>query len=98
MIIAASACGRSAHWLRNTKENPKVRVCVSRRMLDGIAEVTTDPEKIADYLQRHLERNPATFRALSRCESLSSTPSSADIVRFASRHPMVAIRPIVNAA
>jgi len=71
-IIVASARGHSADWLRNILANPKVRVRVGRRQFDGIAEATTDREKIADYLQRQMERNPAAFGAILRSEGLSS--------------------------
>ena len=97
-IIVASARGRSADWLRNIQANPKVRVRVGRRRFDGIAEVTTDPERIADYLQRQMERNPRMFGAILASEGLSSTPSRAELVRFAPRRPMVTIRPIDDAA
>lgn len=97
-IIVSSARGPSADWLRNILANPKVRVRVGRRQFDGLAEATTDPEKIADYLQRQMERNPAAFGAILRSEGLSSRPSRADLIQFAPRRPMVTIRPIGDAA
>jgi deazaflavin-dependent oxidoreductase (nitroreductase family) len=97
-IIVASARGRSADWLRNIHANPKVRLRVGRRQFDGMAEVSADPEKIADYLQRQVARNPKAFGAILRSEGLSSRPSRAELVRFAPRRPMVTIHPIDDAA
>lgn len=94
----ASARGSSADWLRNIMANPKVAVRVGRRQFDGIAEVTTDPAKIADYLERQLGQNPAAFGAILRSEGLPSRPSHDDLVRFAPRRPMVTIRPSNDAA
>jgi deazaflavin-dependent oxidoreductase (nitroreductase family) len=96
-IIVASARGQSADWLRNILANPKVSVRVGRRQFDAIAEATSDPEKIADYLQRQIERNPTMFGAILRSEGLSSRPGRADLVAFAPGRPMVTIRPIKDA-
>ena len=97
-ILVASARGASADWIRNIQANPRVRVRVGRRQFDGLAEATTDGEKIADYLQRQMERNPRMFGAILRSEGLSSRPSRAELVRFAPGRPMVTIRPINDAA
>ena len=96
-LIVASARGHSADWLHNILANPKVSVRVGRRQFDAIAEATSDPEKIADYLQRQIERNPTMFGAFLRSEGLSSRPSHADLIRFAPRRPMVTIRQIKDA-
>lgn len=96
-LMVASARGRSADWLRNLQANPKVSIRVGRRQFDAIAEAITDPEKIADYLQRQIERNPTMFGAILRSEGLSSRPSRADLVAFAPRRPMVTIHPIKDA-
>jgi len=97
-ILVASARGPSADWLRNIMANPKVRVRVGRRQFDAMAEATADPEKIADYLQRQMERNPAAFGAILRSEGFSSKPTRADLIQLAPRRPLVTIRPIDDAA
>jgi deazaflavin-dependent oxidoreductase (nitroreductase family) len=97
-IIVASARGQSADWLHNIQVNPKVSVRVGRRQFDAIAEATTNPEEIADYLQRQIERNPTLFGAILHFEGLSSRPSRTDLVTFAPRRPMVTILPLKDAA
>ncbi len=91
-IIIASARGPAADWLRNIMVNPKVSVRVGRRQFDAVAEVNFDPERIADYLQRQIERNPAMFGAILRAEGFSSKPSRADLIGFATKRPIVTIR------
>ena len=95
-ILVASARGLAADWLRNIQANPKVRVRVGRRQFDALAEPTTDGEKIADYLQSLMARNPRMFGAILRMEGLSSSPSRAELVRFGPRRPMVILRPVNN--
>ena len=96
-IIVASARGHSADWLHNILANPKVSVRVGRRQFDAIAEVTSDPEEIANYLQRQIDRNPTAFSAILHSEGLSSGPSRADLIHFAPKRPMVTIHPIEDA-
>jgi len=91
-IVVASARGTAADWLRNIMVNPKVSVRVGRRQFDAVAEMTCDPERIADYLQQQLERKPAMFGAILRAQGLSSEPSRADLISFAPKRPMVTIR------
>jgi deazaflavin-dependent oxidoreductase (nitroreductase family) len=96
-ILVASARGHSADWLHNIRANPKVIVRVGRRQFDAVADVTSDPEEIANYLQRQIDRNPTAFGVILRSEGLSSKPSRADLIQFAPKRPMVAIHPIRNA-
>ena len=90
-VVVASARGSSADWLRNILAEPKVRVRVGRHQFDATAEVTIDPEQIADYLQCQIDRNPAAFGAILRSEGLSSRPSRAALIRFAPRRSMMTI-------
>jgi deazaflavin-dependent oxidoreductase (nitroreductase family) len=94
VISVASARGPLADWLRNIQANPKVRVRVGQKQFEGLAEVTTDPEKIADYLQHQYERNPRAFGLILRAEGLSNPPSRADLLQFGPKRPMVTIHPI----
>ena len=66
--------------------------------MTGIAEEIADPERIADYLQSQLERNPRMFGAILRSEGISSKPSREDLVRLAPHRPMVTIHAIHDAA
>jgi deazaflavin-dependent oxidoreductase (nitroreductase family) len=98
VLSVASARGVSADWLCNIRANPRVGVRLGSREFAGLAEVSTDPEKIADYLQRQYDRNPRAFGAILRAEGLPNPPSRADLVQFAPKRPMVTIRPISIAA
>ncbi len=97
-IRVASARGPSADWLRNIRVNPRVIVRAGGWRFDGLAEVTTDPGSIADYLQHQFNRNPRAFGAILRAEGVASPPTREDLVRFAPKRPMVTIHPVDDAA
>lgn len=65
---------------------------------EGLATVVTDVERIADYLERQLRRNPRGFGAILRSEGLPSRPSREDLLGVARKRPMVAIRAKDDAA
>lgn len=92
-VIVASARGRAADWLRNIEANPRVHVQVGWRQFDGLARISTDPEEIADYLQRQFDRSPGVFGAILRAEGLPHPPARADLIRFSPTRPLVVIRP-----
>ena len=97
-FIVASARGASSDWLQNIRANSAVTVRVGGHQFQGLAQASTDPEEIADYLQHQFARNPKAFGAILRAEGLPTPPSRADLVQFAPNRPIVTIRPIHDAA
>ena len=97
-IVIASARGESADWLANIAANPRVRVQLGRRRFEGTAQISREPEEIADFLQSQFDRNPRAFGAIFHAEGLPNPPSRADLLRFAPSRPMVTIRPKSDAA
>jgi deazaflavin-dependent oxidoreductase (nitroreductase family) len=94
--IVASARGLVADWILNILADPGVQVQVGRRSFAGTAEVTTDPERITEYLQHQIERNPGMFGRILRFEGLSVPPSRVELLQFAPQRPMVTIYPHGN--
>jgi deazaflavin-dependent oxidoreductase (nitroreductase family) len=92
--LVASARGASADWFRNIQANPNVKVRVGRRAFDGRAEVITDLGRIADYLQRQMERSPKLFGTILRSEGLPVQPTRAALESLAAKRAMVAILPM----
>lgn len=97
-IVVASARGSSADWYRNIQANPRVRVRVGRRQIAAIGRPSTNPEEIADFLQRQFDRHPRAFGAILKAEGLRTPPGRADLLRFAASRPMVVLRPVDDAA
>jgi len=91
--LVASARGHSADWLRNIRVAPDVHVRVGALSFDARAEVVRDASKVADYLQRQMDRNPRAFGAILRFEGLSRTPSRDELEKLATKRPMVALHP-----
>ncbi len=90
----ASARGPKADWYRNILANPNVEVQVKSRRFHAIAEPTTDPSRIADFLQIRLERHPIMLGNMLRSEGLPKNPSREQLERFAQNSAMVVIRPV----
>jgi len=94
VFYVASAAGTKADWYRNLVTNPKVRVRVGRRDFTGIAESSTDPTRIADFLEYRLAKRPKMVGAILRRGGLPSKPSREQLEAYASDKALVAIHPV----
>ena len=91
--FVASARGPASDWLRNILHDPAVVVQVGKRQFKGRAEVITDQVRMADYLQRQMERRPRMFGLLLRSEGLSASATRQQIEKLAAKRTLVAIHP-----
>jgi len=87
-----SARGAEADWFRNIQAHPQVEVQVGERCIQGVAEATTDPVRIADFFQARLKRSPIMIGLLMRLEGLPWRYTRADLERFAAHKAMVVVR------
>jgi len=91
--IIASGYGSEADWLRNIQHNPNVQVQCGARQLKTVAEQL--PLVVAaDELHRYAQRNPRTFRALTKRLLGRNIDGSAEACRrLAADVAVVALRP-----
>jgi deazaflavin-dependent oxidoreductase (nitroreductase family) len=94
----AAARGPKADWFRNILSNPSVKVQVKSRRFQAIAEPTTDPSRISDFLQVRLKRHPIMVGIMLRSEGLPKNPSREQLEIFAQKSAMVVIRPVLKEA
>jgi len=92
-IYVASSRGQEADWFRNVVANPRVEVKVKSRRFCGIGETTTDPKRIADFLEVRLRRHPKMIGSILRWEGLPAEPSRAQLEEYAAKLALVVIRP-----
>lgn len=93
-IYVASARGKDADWFRNIAHDPNVSVQVGSRKFAGHAEATTDPRRIADFLEAKLLHHPKMTGAILRTEGVARNPSRADLEAYATHSAMAIITPL----
>ena len=93
IVYVASARGVKADWYRNLQANPNVEVTVGSRRFKGCADLITDPLKIADFLEKRLKLHPILTALVKRVHGLGSTTSREQLLEYAKRRALVAIRP-----
>jgi len=89
-----SARGLQADWVRNILDNPQVEIQVQGNRFTGMAEVVSDPKRVADFFQLRLERHPLFVGLLMRLEGLPLSYHRPDLERFAAQKAMVVVRPV----
>ena len=93
-IYLGSALGVQADWVRNIMANPVVNVQVGSRRFSGLAEVVTDPARIADFLELRLHHHPRMISAMLRGEGFSMPPTRQDLEKYAVQLALVIISPL----
>ncbi len=86
--------GLKSDWVKNILVNPNVVVRVKSLKLQGIAEIITDPSKIADYLEFRLQKHPHMVGTMLKADGISSKPNRIQLEEYSKQIVLVAIRPI----
>ena len=93
-IYLGSSRGIHADWVRNIHADPRVKIRVKDRRFDGLAEVVTDCERIADFMQVRLERHPRMIGMIMKSEGLPEKPNRDELVEYSRKLAMVIVRPV----
>ena len=93
-IYLGSSRGASADWVKNAAAHPRVSVRVKNRRFEGIAEVVTDLERCADFMELRLQRHPRMIGMIMRSDGLPEKPSRSDLLEYAQKIAMVIVRPV----
>jgi len=92
LYYIGSARGAQADWFRNIQANPCVKVQLREKSFEGTAEAVVDARRVADFLEKRLERNPIFIGLLLRLEGLPLKFTREDLERFAARKAMVVVK------
>lgn len=93
-IHLGAARGLKADWVRNIEKDARVKVRVKSRKFNGTAEVVSDPERIADFLEVRLQRHPRMMGLLmQKAHGLPKVPSREQLISLAGSEVMVVITP-----
>jgi len=85
--------GMKTDWVRNLQSNPQVQVRVKGETFWGKAEVSTDPEVVADFIQYRRRKHPRMIGLIMKLDGFKSTPSRADLIEYSKNLALVRITP-----
>ena len=91
VYYVASARGIQSDWYRNLVACSKVDVQVGGNRFSTLAELMTDPNQIADFLDLRMKRHPHFMGIMLRLEGLPRKYSRTDLEKFAKRLAIVAL-------
>jgi deazaflavin-dependent oxidoreductase (nitroreductase family) len=93
IFYAGSARGDKSDWYRNILADPKVEVRVKSLRFVGIAEAIADVERVADFLEIRLARDPRMMGNLFRFMGLPREPNRPQLEQYAANRTVVMIHP-----
>ena len=95
IYFIGSARGTMSDWYRNIQADCKVELRVKNLAIRGIAETSTDPERIADFLETRLKRHPFLMGLMMKIiHHLPARPSRKQLLELAASEAMVIIQPV----
>ena len=94
LIFVGSSRGLQADWVRNLIAHPEVEVRVRSQRFRGRAEVTSDPERVADFLALRLQRHPRIVGRILKMEGLPACPTRQQLLVYATRLALITVRPL----
>jgi deazaflavin-dependent oxidoreductase (nitroreductase family) len=89
-----SAMGTESDWYKNLSANPKVKVRVGRKKFQGIAETSTDIDRLVDFIEYRLKRNPRMLGAILKAHGMPTKPSRDELAEYSKNRALVVIRPL----
>ena len=90
-----SARGTKSDWFRNIVANEMVEVRVKNRYFRGVAVTSTDPSRIADFLEVRLKRHPFMMGILmQKAHNLPKCPNREQLLELAKAEALVEIQPV----
>lgn len=91
-----SSRGLQADWVRNLTAHPRVGIQVRSRRFQGRAQVVTDGERVADFIELRLRRHPRLIGRILQMDGLPPRPSRAQLVAYTARLALVIVRPVTG--
>lgn len=91
----AAAWGEQSDWVKNIRINPKVKVQVSRRKLDMLAEQLS-PDQSAEIILDYAHRHPTAMKNLASFMGFQVDGSEADYRELGRQLLMFSLSPITG--
>lgn len=86
--------GAKSDWVRNIQAHPIVRVQVRDKCFTGKAEVSTDPEEIAAFIEYRMKKHPRMIGLIMKLDGFSANPTRAELVEYSQQLALVKITPL----
>ncbi len=86
--------GKKCDWYRNILANPQVTIEISDKKTNGIAEVITGEEEIAEFLEYRLRKHPLMVGLILKADGCSFHPDHTELLEYARGIGLVSIRVI----
>ncbi len=91
-----SARGIEADWVRNLQADPRAVIQVGNQTFNVSAEIKTDTESVADFLELRFKRHPLMIRAMLITHGLPSWAGRKQLEKLADNLAVIILRPIKN--
>ena len=85
--------GLEADWVRNILADPQVEVRVKNMCFTGTAEVISEPEIVADFIQYRLDKHPRLIGLIMKLDGFKAAPTREELLEYSKNLALVRITP-----
>jgi len=90
----AAALGEKTDWYRNILASSRVKIRVKSKRVTGVAEIITETDKKADFLEYRYKNHPRMVGSIMRSGGMPIPPQRKDFLDYAQRIALVKIAPV----
>ena len=90
----AAALGEKTDWDRNILASSRVKIRVKSKRVTGVAEIITETDKKADFLEYRYKKHPRMVGSIMRSGGMPIPPQRKDFLDYAQRIALVKIAPV----
>ena len=88
--------GMKTDWVRNIQANPHVQVRIKNSTFHGQAEISIDPEDIADFIQYRMNKHPRMIGLIMKLDGFTPRPSREELIEYSKNLALVRITPVAQ--
>jgi deazaflavin-dependent oxidoreductase (nitroreductase family) len=88
-----AADGERADWYRNLLHNPRAKIQAGEKIINVSAEMISDTERIADFLEYRIKKHPLMIRLIMRLDGVKGKTDRSGLLSYAARIRMVILTP-----
>lgn len=96
IYLIGAVFGMKTDWVRNIQADPHVQVRVKNKTFDGQAEICTNPEEIADFIQYRFDKHPRMIGMMMKLDGFTSKPSREELIEYSKSLALVRITPVTH--
>ena len=85
--------GLKSVWVRNIQIDPRGQMSTKGETFDALAEISTDPEELADLVEYRMNKHPRMIGLIMKLDGFKFKPTREELVEYCQDLVLVRVTP-----